>query len=154
MYVWADGVFLQARMEDHGECMLVLIGATPEGKKELIGFQVGVRESAQSWHELLVETSTRARVLSSMKVVRFFAGVFFASIAKSAGRSPSLAIGGCRLSVTSAIAQPAHRPGAGGLLRKEVATAGVLATTAKAAAPRVSVTWQHPTRAPVCDPRG
>ena len=46
VYVWADGVFLQARMEDHGECMLVLIGATPEGKKELIGFQVGVRESA------------------------------------------------------------------------------------------------------------
>ncbi len=40
VYVWADGVFLQARMEDHGECMLVLIGATPEGKKELIGFQV------------------------------------------------------------------------------------------------------------------
>ena len=55
VYVWADGVFLQARMEDHGECMLVLIGATPEGKKELIGFQVGVRESAQSWRELLVE---------------------------------------------------------------------------------------------------
>ena len=35
--------------------MLVLIGATPEGKKELLGFQVGVRESAQSWRELLVE---------------------------------------------------------------------------------------------------
>ncbi|MGY3034043.1 hypothetical protein ACVIIV_003213 [Bradyrhizobium sp. USDA 4354] len=51
----ADGVFLQARMEDHGECMLVLIGATPEGKKELIGFQVGVRESAQSWRELLID---------------------------------------------------------------------------------------------------
>ena len=34
--------------------MLVLIGATPEGKKELIGFQIGVRESAQSWRELLV----------------------------------------------------------------------------------------------------
>jgi len=57
--VWADGVFLQARMEDHGECMLVLIGATPEGKKELIGFQVGVRESAQSWRELLVEAKSR-----------------------------------------------------------------------------------------------
>jgi transposase-like protein len=42
LYVWADGVFLQARMEDHSEWMLVLIGATPEGKKELIGFQVGV----------------------------------------------------------------------------------------------------------------
>jgi transposase-like protein len=47
VYVWADGVFLQARMEGHSECMLVLIGATPKGKKELIGFQVGVRESAQ-----------------------------------------------------------------------------------------------------------
>ena len=41
-------VYLQARMEDRAECMLVPIGATPEGKKELIGFQVGVRESAQS----------------------------------------------------------------------------------------------------------
>ena len=59
VYVWADGVFLQARMEDHGECMLVLIGATPEGKKELIGFQVGVRESAQSWCELLIDVKQR-----------------------------------------------------------------------------------------------
>jgi transposase-like protein len=40
----------------HGaECMLVLIGATPEGKKELVGFQTGQRESLQSWKELLVE---------------------------------------------------------------------------------------------------
>ncbi len=59
VYVWADGVFLQARLEDHGECMLVLIGATPEGRKELIGFQVGARESAQSWRELLVEAKSR-----------------------------------------------------------------------------------------------
>ena len=59
VYVWADGVFLQARMEDHSECMLVLIGATPEGRKELIGFQSGVRESAQSWRELLVEAKRR-----------------------------------------------------------------------------------------------
>jgi putative transposase len=59
VYVWADGVYLQARMEDHAECMLVLIGATPEGKKELVGFQTGVRESAQSWRELLVEIKRR-----------------------------------------------------------------------------------------------
>jgi len=55
VYVWADGVYLQARMEDNAECMLVLIGATPEGRKELVGFQVGARESAQSWRELLIE---------------------------------------------------------------------------------------------------
>ena len=46
-------------MEDNAECMLVLIGATPEGKKELVGFQVGARESAQSWRELLVEVKRR-----------------------------------------------------------------------------------------------
>jgi len=34
-------------MQDHSECMLVLIGATPEGRKELIGFQVGVRKRAE-----------------------------------------------------------------------------------------------------------
>jgi len=59
VYVWADGVYLQARMEANAECMLVLIGATPEGKKELIGFQTGMRESAQSWRELLVDIKQR-----------------------------------------------------------------------------------------------
>jgi putative transposase len=46
-------------MEPQAECMLVLIGATPEGRKELVGFQVGVRESAQSWRELLVDLKAR-----------------------------------------------------------------------------------------------
>lgn len=59
VYVWADGVYLQARMEPQAECMLVIIGATPEGKKELVGFQVGLRESAQSWRELLVDLKAR-----------------------------------------------------------------------------------------------
>jgi putative transposase len=59
VYVWADGVYLQARMEDQAECILVLIGTTPEGKKELVGFQAGVRESAQSWRELLIEIKRR-----------------------------------------------------------------------------------------------
>jgi transposase-like protein len=49
VYVWADGVYLQARM----------IGATPEGKKELVGFQTGARESAQSWRELLIDIKQR-----------------------------------------------------------------------------------------------
>jgi transposase-like protein len=64
VYVWADGVYLKARMEPQAECMLVLIGATPEGKKELLGFQVGVRESAQSWRELLVDLKTRGLVVA------------------------------------------------------------------------------------------
>ena len=59
VYVWADGVYLQARMEDNAECMLVLIGATPEGRKELVGFQTGIRESTQSWRELLIDIKQR-----------------------------------------------------------------------------------------------
>ena len=59
VYLWADGVYLQARMEPQAECMLVLIGATPEGRKELVGFQAGYRESAQSWKELLVDLKAR-----------------------------------------------------------------------------------------------
>jgi transposase-like protein len=59
VYIWADGVYLQARMEARAECMLVILGATPEGRKELVGFQVGVRESAQSWRELLVDIKVR-----------------------------------------------------------------------------------------------
>jgi putative transposase len=62
VYVWADGVYLQARMEPQAERMLVIIGATPEGRKELVGFQVGTRESAQSWRELLVGLKARGWV--------------------------------------------------------------------------------------------
>src|SRR5918997_5508688 len=64
VYLWADGVYLQARMEPRAECMLVLIGATPEGRKELVGFQVGLRESAQSWRELLVDLKARGLALA------------------------------------------------------------------------------------------
>ena len=64
VYIWVDGVYLQARMEPQAECMLVVIGATPEGKKELLGFQVGVRESAQSWRELLVDLKARGLALA------------------------------------------------------------------------------------------
>ena len=59
VYIWADGVYLQARMEPDKQCILVIIGATPEGKKELIGFQAGYRESTQSWRELLGDLKAR-----------------------------------------------------------------------------------------------
>jgi transposase-like protein len=54
VYVWADGIYLQARLEDAKQCILVIIGATPEGKKELLGFIDGARESAPDWRELLL----------------------------------------------------------------------------------------------------
>jgi len=64
VYIWADGIYLQARMEPQAECMLVLIGTTPEGRKDLLGFQVGVRESAQSWRELLVDLKARGLAIA------------------------------------------------------------------------------------------
>ena len=59
VYVWADGIYLQARLEDAKQCILVIIGATPEGKKELLGFTDGARESAQDWRELLLDLKNR-----------------------------------------------------------------------------------------------
>ena len=59
VYFWADGIYVQARLEDDAQCLLVIIGATPEGKKELVGLVDGVRESAQSWRELLLDLKRR-----------------------------------------------------------------------------------------------
>ena len=59
VYFWADGIHVQARLEDDAQCLLVIIGATPEGKKELAGLIDGVRESAQSWRELLLDLKRR-----------------------------------------------------------------------------------------------
>ncbi|HUF44386.1 MAG TPA: IS256 family transposase [Aestuariivirgaceae bacterium] len=59
VYFWVDGIHVQARLETEAQCLLVIIGATPEGKKELVGLIDGVRESAQSWKELLLDLRRR-----------------------------------------------------------------------------------------------
>jgi putative transposase len=64
VYIWADGIHIQARMEQDAQCILVIIGATPEGRKELIGFQIGYRESTQSWRELLVGLQARGLAIA------------------------------------------------------------------------------------------
>jgi putative transposase len=59
VYFWVDGIHVQARLEHDAQCLLVIIGATPEGKKELVGLTDGVRESTQSWKELLLDLKRR-----------------------------------------------------------------------------------------------
>ena len=59
-----DGIYLQARLEDAKQCILVIIGATPEGRKELLGFTDGARESAQDWRELLLDLKNRGLVVA------------------------------------------------------------------------------------------
>jgi transposase-like protein len=59
VYVWADGVHFNIRLEGGRQCILVLMGATADGKKELIAIQDGQRESEQSWKELLLDVQSR-----------------------------------------------------------------------------------------------
>jgi len=59
VYVWADGVHFNIRLEGGRQCILVLMGATTEGKKELIALADGYRESEQSWKELLLDVKAR-----------------------------------------------------------------------------------------------
>jgi putative transposase len=59
VYVWADGVHFNIRLEGGRQCILVLMGATAEGKKELIAIADGYRESEQSWRELLLDCKAR-----------------------------------------------------------------------------------------------
>jgi len=62
VYLWADGVYFNIRLENPGnnkQCILVLMGATSDGRKELIAIAEGYRESAQSWRELLLDVKNR-----------------------------------------------------------------------------------------------
>jgi putative transposase len=55
VHIWADGIHLEAHLENEKQCILVLIGATPEDRKELVGFTDCTRESAHDWLDLLLE---------------------------------------------------------------------------------------------------
>lgn len=59
VYIWADGIYFNIRLEDDRPCLLVLIGATEDGRKELIGIHDGVRESSQSWKDFLQNLKSR-----------------------------------------------------------------------------------------------
>ena len=59
VYVWADGIYFGVRLEDARQCMLVVIGATKEGRKELLGLTDGYRESEASWKDLLLDLKER-----------------------------------------------------------------------------------------------
>ena len=68
VYIWADGVHINIRSEESRQCILVLIGVTDHGRKELIAIEDGYRESSQSWEELLFSVEkqglTKAPVLA------------------------------------------------------------------------------------------
>ena len=59
VYLWADGVYFNVRLQEARQCLLVIIGATAEGSKELVAIWDGYRESEQSWKEVLLDLKRR-----------------------------------------------------------------------------------------------
>jgi transposase-like protein len=59
VYLWADGVHVNIRLEEHKLCLLVLIGVRADGRKELIALADGYRESTESWADLLRDCARR-----------------------------------------------------------------------------------------------
>ena len=59
VYIWADGIHFNIRLEEHRQCILVILGATADGKKELLAIADGYRESAQCWKEVLLDLRAR-----------------------------------------------------------------------------------------------
>ena len=85
VYFWADGVYFNIRLEDEGnqrQCILVLMGATEDGKKELIAISEGYRESEQSWKELLVDVKSRGVAVAPKLAVADGALGFWAALPK------------------------------------------------------------------------
>lgn len=59
VYLWVDGIHFNVRLDDERSCILVIIGATPDGRKELLAVSDGYRESKDSWREVLRDIKSR-----------------------------------------------------------------------------------------------
>jgi putative transposase len=82
VYLWADGIYCNVRMDDR-QCLLVIIGATEDGRKELVALEGGIRESEQSWLEVLVELKRRGLQRSPELAVGDGALGFWKAISKA-----------------------------------------------------------------------
>jgi transposase-like protein len=85
VYVWADGIHVKVRLEDDAnkkQCILVVMGATADGSKELIAVLDGYRESEQSWSELLLGLKQRGLAIAPKIAVGDGALGFWAALRK------------------------------------------------------------------------
>ena len=83
VYLWADGIYFNVRLESPGndrQCILVVIGATRDGRKELVAINDGYRESTQSWRELLLACKARGLVVAPKLAVGDGALGFWAAL--------------------------------------------------------------------------
>jgi len=87
VYVWVDGIHFNIRLEEDRQCILVVMGATPDGKKELLAVQDGLRESEQSWKELLLDLKARGLAQAPKLAVGDGALGFWAALRKVFGET-------------------------------------------------------------------
>jgi Transposase, Mutator family len=97
VYWWADGVYFNVRLDEERSCVLVLIGATEDGTRELLAGVDGYRESTQSWRELLgqlkrlgltrelgIVIGTKAQYVPVERALEHVAGIASSTICQSA----------------------------------------------------------------------
>jgi putative transposase len=87
VYLWVDGVHFGVRLEDASQCILVIIGATADGKKELLAMLDGYRESAESWKELLLDLKQRGLTIAPKLAVGDGALGFWKALPQVFGRT-------------------------------------------------------------------
>jgi transposase-like protein len=85
VYIWVDGIHVNVRLgdeENRRQCILVVLGATADGQKELLAVQDGYRESEQSWSELLLDLKQRGLTLDPDLAIGDGALGFWAAVRK------------------------------------------------------------------------
>jgi putative transposase len=82
LYLWVDGIYTNVRLDDERSCMLVIMGATSSGDKELVAVCDGYRESKQSWKEVLLDCKSRGLVIPPKLAVGDGALGFWAALAE------------------------------------------------------------------------
>ncbi len=108
-YIWVDGIYFNVRLEDKAnqrQCILVLMGATAQGKKELIAIAEGYRESEQSWKELLLQIKDRGLEIDPKLAIGDGALGFWAAVRKV---FPSVAEQRCWVHKTANVLNKLHK---------------------------------------------
>ena len=89
VYFWADGIHFNIRLEEDRQCILVVMGAPQDGKKELVAVLDGFRESTQSWRELLLDVKHRGLEIAPKLAVGDGALGFWNAMAEIYPSTPS-----------------------------------------------------------------
>lgn len=87
VYWWADGIHLHARMEDSAECVLVIVGVTEQGNKEILAIEGGHRESKESWLTLLRNLKERGLKIAPKLAVGDGALGFWGALTEAYGET-------------------------------------------------------------------